>query len=57
MTKRFIRHPQFRSVCVNLAQSMYRTEVKLRTNLLGEPALQHIRPLSEAKYCYIIPSL
>lgn len=29
---------------------MYRTEVKLRTNLLGEPANQHVRPLSEARY-------
>jgi len=28
---------------------MYRTEVKLRTNLLGEPAKQHVRPLSEAR--------
>jgi len=42
-------HPKFRSICVNLAQSMYRTEVKLRTNLLGEPANQHVRPLSEAR--------
>ncbi|KAF9653871.1 OPA3-domain-containing protein [Thelephora ganbajun] len=42
-------HPTFRSICVNLAQSMYRTEVKLRTNLLGEPANQHVRPLSEAR--------
>lgn len=43
------RHPTFRSICVNLAQSMYRTEVKLRTNLLGEPN-QNVRPLSEARY-------
>jgi len=28
---------------------MYRTETKLRTNLLGEPAKQNVRPLSEAR--------
>jgi len=37
---------------MSLAQFMYRTEIKLRTNILGEKiAVQgrHIRPLSEAK--------
>ena len=34
---------------MDLAQRMYRTEVRLRTNLLGEPA-KHVRPLSETKY-------
>ena len=43
------RHEVFRKFCVDLAQRMYRTEVKLRTSLLGEPA-KRIRPLSEAKY-------
>jgi len=33
---------------VSLAQRMYRTEVKLRTNILGEPA-KHVRPLSETR--------
>jgi len=33
---------------VDLAQFMYRSEVKLRTNILGEPP-RHVRPLSEAK--------
>ncbi|KAH9483560.1 OPA3-like protein [Psilocybe cubensis] len=42
------QHERFRGLCVNLAQFMYRSEVKLRTNILGEPA-KHIRPLSEAK--------
>ncbi|PCH38528.1 OPA3-domain-containing protein [Wolfiporia cocos MD-104 SS10] len=42
------QHETFRTFCVNLAQRMYRTEAKLRTNLLGEPA-KHIRPLSETK--------
>lgn len=42
------QHETFRTFCVNLAQSMYRTEMKLRTNLLGEPA-KHVRPLSETK--------
>ncbi|KAF9009638.1 optic atrophy 3 protein-domain-containing protein [Cyathus striatus] len=42
------QHDQFRKVCINLAQFMYRTEVKMRTNLLGEPA-KHIRPLSETR--------
>ncbi|KZT18896.1 OPA3-domain-containing protein [Neolentinus lepideus HHB14362 ss-1] len=42
------QHETFRGFCVSLAQRMYRGEVKLRTNLLGEPAKQ-IRPLSETK--------
>jgi len=33
---------------------MYRSEVKLRSNIPGEPA-RHIRPLSEAKYVRYIP--
>jgi Optic atrophy 3 protein (OPA3) len=43
------RHERFREFCVSLAQRIYRTEVKLRTNILGEPA-KHVRPLSETKY-------
>ncbi|CAK5266078.1 unnamed protein product [Mycena citricolor] len=42
------QHERFRGVCINLAQMMYRTEVRLRTNILGEPA-KHIRPLSETR--------
>ncbi|KAJ7750053.1 optic atrophy 3 protein-domain-containing protein [Mycena maculata] len=42
------QHERFRGFCVNLAQMMYRSEVKLRTNILGEPA-KHIRPLSETR--------
>ncbi|KAK7057712.1 OPA3-domain-containing protein [Favolaschia claudopus] len=41
-------HERFRGMCVDLAQFMYRSEVKLRTNILGEPA-KHIRPLSETR--------
>ncbi|OCH86205.1 OPA3-domain-containing protein [Obba rivulosa] len=41
-------HETFRTFCVSLAQRMYRTEVRLRTNLLGEPP-KHVRPLSETK--------
>ncbi|KAJ7496670.1 optic atrophy 3 protein-domain-containing protein [Mycena latifolia] len=41
-------HERFRGFCVDLAQMMYRTEVKLRTNILGEPA-KHVRPLSETR--------
>ncbi|TFK32595.1 optic atrophy 3 protein-domain-containing protein [Crucibulum laeve] len=41
-----VQHERFRTFCVDLAQFMYRSEVKLRTNILGEPA-RHIRPLSE----------
>ncbi|KAI9446953.1 OPA3-domain-containing protein [Russula earlei] len=41
-------HERFRKVCVSLAQTMYRYEVRLRTGLLGEPA-KHIRPLSETR--------
>lgn len=41
-------HERFRKICVSLAQTMYRYEVRLRTGLLGEPA-KHIRPLSEAR--------
>jgi len=42
------QHERFRNVCVSLAQMMYRTEVRLRTGILGEPA-KHVRPLSETK--------
>jgi len=42
------QHERFRNLCVDLAQSLYRSEVKLRTNIMGEPA-KHIRPLSEAR--------
>ncbi|KAI0333114.1 OPA3-domain-containing protein [Cubamyces sp. BRFM 1775] len=42
------QHEKFRTFCVGLAQRMYQTEVRLRTNLLGEPA-KHVRPLSETK--------
>ncbi|KAF8881274.1 optic atrophy 3 protein-domain-containing protein [Gymnopilus junonius] len=41
-------HERFRSLCVNLAQFMYRSETNLRQNILAEPA-KHVRPLSEAK--------
>ncbi|KAH9857468.1 OPA3-domain-containing protein [Lenzites betulinus] len=42
------QHETFRSICVGLAQRMYQTEVRMRTNLLGEPA-KHVRPLSETR--------
>ncbi|KAJ6590113.1 optic atrophy 3 protein-domain-containing protein [Mycena vulgaris] len=42
------QHERFREFCVSLAQGMYRTEVKLRTNILGEPA-KLVRPLSETR--------
>ncbi|KAJ6593272.1 optic atrophy 3 protein-domain-containing protein [Mycena capillaripes] len=42
------QHERFRNFCVDLAQRMYRSEVKLRTNILGEPA-KHVRPLSETR--------
>ncbi|THH03649.1 hypothetical protein EW145_g6114 [Phellinidium pouzarii] len=41
-------HETFRSWCVSLAQRIHRTEVKLRTNLLGDNP-KSIRPLSEAR--------
>ncbi|KAI0823852.1 OPA3-domain-containing protein [Trametes gibbosa] len=42
------QHERFRSICIGLAQRMYQTEVRMRTNLLGEPA-KHVRPLSETR--------
>ncbi|KAI0810840.1 OPA3-domain-containing protein [Irpex lacteus] len=42
------QHETFRNVCVGLAQRMHRTEVQLRTRLLGE-APKTIRPLSETR--------
>ncbi|KAJ7198550.1 OPA3-domain-containing protein [Mycena pura] len=42
------QHERFRGLCVDLAQFMHRTEVKLRTNILGEQP-KHIRPLSETR--------
>ncbi|KAH7890153.1 optic atrophy 3 protein-domain-containing protein [Phlebopus sp. FC_14] len=44
-----IRHETFRSICVSLAQKMHTAEISLRTNILGEPARQHVRPLSETR--------
>ncbi|KXN91928.1 OPA3-like protein, partial [Leucoagaricus sp. SymC.cos] len=41
-------HERFRGMCIDLAQFLHRSEVKLRTNILGEPA-RHIRPLSETR--------
>ncbi|KAJ3569990.1 hypothetical protein NP233_g4694 [Leucocoprinus birnbaumii] len=41
-------HERFRDMCVDLAQFLHRTEIRLRTNMLGEPA-RHIRPLSESR--------
>ncbi|KAI0344974.1 OPA3-domain-containing protein [Trametopsis cervina] len=42
------QHESFRNLCVGLAQGMHRTEVQLRTRLLGEQ-LKSIRPLSETR--------
>ncbi|KAJ7188911.1 hypothetical protein C8R46DRAFT_1341550 [Mycena filopes] len=41
-------HERFRTFCVSLAQMLYRSEAKPRTNILGEPA-KYIRPLSETR--------
>ncbi|TFK27093.1 OPA3-domain-containing protein [Coprinopsis marcescibilis] len=44
------QHPRFRGFCIDLAQFVYRTELKLRTNILGEQIKHiHIRPLSETR--------
>lgn len=42
------RHEKFRNVCISLAQWSHRSEVRLRTGLLGENP-KNIRPLSETK--------
>ncbi|GJJ11757.1 hypothetical protein Clacol_005995 [Clathrus columnatus] len=41
-------HPFFRRICVQLAQSMYRTEMRLGTFVLGQPP-RAVKPLSETK--------
>jgi len=41
-------HERFREFCMGLAQRLHRTEINLRTNILGEPPRQ-IRPLSETR--------
>ncbi|KAG1749431.1 optic atrophy 3 protein-domain-containing protein [Suillus lakei] len=43
------QHDTFRSICISLAQRMHMAEVKLRTNILGEPARLHVKPLSETR--------
>jgi len=43
-----VEHARFRELCMGLAQWSHRSEVRLRTSLLGEE-LKHIKPLSEAK--------
>ncbi|KAF8577012.1 OPA3-domain-containing protein [Ramaria rubella] len=42
------QHPFFRRICVQLAQRMYRYEMKLGTVVLGQPP-RTIKPLSETK--------
>ena len=49
------RHEYFRTVCIDLAQFLHRTEIRLRTNILGEPA-RHIRPLSESRWAWRLAS-
>jgi len=41
-------HPTFRHICVRLAQSMYRTEMRWGTTLLGQTP-KAVKPLSEAR--------
>ncbi|EKM77272.1 hypothetical protein AGABI1DRAFT_62322, partial [Agaricus bisporus var. burnettii JB137-S8] len=41
-------HDRFRTFCVDLAQLLHRSEIQLRTNILGEPT-RHVRPLSESR--------
>lgn len=43
-----VRHESFKNFCISLAQWSHRTEVRLRTGLLGENP-KNIRPLSEAR--------
>ncbi|KAL1701099.1 optic atrophy 3 protein-domain-containing protein [Schizophyllum commune] len=43
------QHPSFRRICVGLAQRMHRTEMRLRTNILGAAPSPTIRPLSETR--------
>lgn len=43
-------HERFRNICITLAQTLYRYEIRLRTGLLGEPpSSRHVRPLSETR--------
>ena len=42
------RNERFRGFCVSLAQQLWRTEIRLRENLLGEKH-HNPRPLSENK--------
>ncbi|KAH7339708.1 optic atrophy 3 protein-domain-containing protein [Rhizoctonia solani] len=42
------QHESFKNICITWAQWVHRTEVGLRTNLLGESA-KHIKPLSETR--------
>ncbi|KAF8305563.1 OPA3-domain-containing protein [Clavulina sp. PMI_390] len=42
------QHDTFKQICISLAQWSHRSEVRLRTGLLGENP-KNIRPLSEAR--------
>ncbi|KAF8331931.1 optic atrophy 3 protein-domain-containing protein [Cantharellus anzutake] len=42
------QHPTFRRLCIGLAQWSHRSEVRLRTGLLGESA-KNIRPLNDVR--------
>ncbi|KIK14643.1 hypothetical protein PISMIDRAFT_346650 [Pisolithus microcarpus 441] len=48
------QHPAFRNLCVSLAQRMHTAEVSLRTNILGEPARAHVRPLAETRFVFLV---
>ncbi|KAG8718941.1 hypothetical protein FRC08_004013 [Ceratobasidium sp. 394] len=42
------QHETFRKICISWAQWAHRTEVQLRTNIMGETA-KNIKPLSESR--------
>jgi len=42
------QHPTFRRICIGVAQWSHRTEVRLRTGLLGE-STKNIRPLNDVR--------
>lgn len=42
------QHDTFKNLCIDFAQMIHRSEIKLRTYILGEPT-KHIRPLSEVR--------
>ncbi|WFC99556.1 hypothetical protein MYAM1_002301 [Malassezia yamatoensis] len=49
LKSRATQHEMFRKICIELAQKMHRTEIRLRQNLVMGQEIIKVRPLNDAK--------